>query len=58
MGSSQSREYDTTRTAAAKILARDRPVLLAFLSPHCGLCNSLAPDLDQVRSWMMHIALA
>lgn len=40
--------YDTQSTLAAK-LAADRPCLLAFLAPSCGLCASLAPSIAAVE---------
>lgn len=44
-----SHAYDSPEQVAAK-LARRRPCVLAFLSPHCGLCSSLRPALDRVRA--------
>ena len=48
MGAAMSSQaYDSPDQVAAK-LARREPCVLAFLSPHCGLCSSLRPALDQV----------
>lgn len=48
MGAAMSSQaYDSPDQLAAK-LARREPCVLAFLSPHCGLCSSLRPALDQV----------
>lgn len=43
------RQYDSQEHLAAK-LAEGRPTVLAFLSPSCGLCRSLEPQLTQVSN--------
>lgn len=49
MGAAGSRQaYDSPSAVAAK-LAQPAPCLLAFMSPHCSLCASLRPKLEEVR---------
>ena len=47
--SAPAQRYDSPAAVAA-ILAQHRPTLLAFLSPSCGLCKSLHPELVQVSA--------
>lgn len=48
-GFSSQANYDGPRNLAAK-LASQQPCIVAFMSPVCGLCSSLLPALDEVRS--------
>jgi len=47
-GSSCKREsFDTKATLAVK-LGYQKPIILSFISPYCGLCRSLERDLCEV----------
>jgi hypothetical protein len=47
-GSRCERKFDTKETLALKLGCKN-PVILSFVSPHCGLCRSLERDLCEVR---------
>lgn len=50
MGNAQAKfEYESPKSLAQK-LARKSPIILAFLSPSCSLCASLAPNLVKASS--------
>jgi hypothetical protein len=48
-GFSSQANYDGPRDLAAK-MASQQPCIVAFMSPGCGLCSSLLPALEEVRS--------
>jgi thioredoxin-like negative regulator of GroEL len=48
MGAANSRTYDAQPELAFK-MAQQQSLIVAFMSPQCGLCASLRPALDQVR---------
>ncbi|KAI3438646.1 hypothetical protein D9Q98_001068 [Chlorella vulgaris] len=49
MGAANSRTYDAQPELASK-MAQQQSLIVAFMSPQCGLCASLRPALDQVAS--------
>ena len=55
-GSRCVREFDTQATLAVK-LGCNKPVILSFVSPYCGLCRSLERDLCEVRNVVHHCRL-
>jgi methylamine dehydrogenase accessory protein MauD len=40
-------DLDGGRTTLEELVGQERPVLLAFVSPTCGICSELLPDLAQ-----------